>query len=236
MRSPLAAASARSLRAAGGKTTAIGYDGRLSSPELTEALSNGSARQRDPGAEHRPRPDADAVLHRDDAMKPAARIMVTGSHNPPDYNGFKMMLGRKPFFGAQIQEIGRMAREGDVVAETAAATRTIDMEEDIREALAARLGRRRSQAEGGVGQRQWLGGRCPRGAGAAPAGRAYRAEWHDRRHVSGASSGSDGAEEPRTTDRRGARATAPISASRSMATRTGSAWSTIPERSCSAIS
>jgi phosphomannomutase len=63
-------------------------------------------------------------------METGGAIMVTGSHNPPDYNGFKMMLGRKPFFGAQIQEIGRMAREGDVVAETSAATRTIDMEED----------------------------------------------------------------------------------------------------------
>ncbi|HEX3995978.1 MAG TPA: phosphomannomutase/phosphoglucomutase, partial [Acetobacteraceae bacterium] len=50
--------------------------------------------------------------------------------NPPDYNGFKMVLGGKPFFGTQIQEIGRMAREGDVVAESSAASRTIDMEED----------------------------------------------------------------------------------------------------------
>ncbi len=36
-------------------------------------------------------------------------VMVTGSHNPPDYNGFKMMLGRKPFFGAQIRQIGSCA-------------------------------------------------------------------------------------------------------------------------------
>ena len=33
-------------------------------------------------------------------------VMVTGSHNPPDYNGFKMMLGGKPFFGAQIGALG----------------------------------------------------------------------------------------------------------------------------------
>ena len=37
-------------------------------------------------------------------------IMVTGSTIPPDYNGFKMMLGRKPFFGEQILQIGRLAR------------------------------------------------------------------------------------------------------------------------------
>ena len=30
-------------------------------------------------------------------------IMVTGSHNPPDHNGFKMVIGGKSFFGADIQ-------------------------------------------------------------------------------------------------------------------------------------
>ena len=40
--------------------------------------------------------------------------MITGSHNPPDYNGFKMMLGKKPFFGAEIQKLGEIAAEGDV--------------------------------------------------------------------------------------------------------------------------
>ena len=39
-------------------------------------------------------------------------IMITGSHNPPDYNGFKMMLGQGPFFGAGIQRLGRIAAEG----------------------------------------------------------------------------------------------------------------------------
>ncbi len=42
-------------------------------------------------------------------------IMVTGSHNPPDHNGFKMVLGGKPFFANQIQDIGRMAAVGEVM-------------------------------------------------------------------------------------------------------------------------
>ncbi len=44
--------------------------------------------------------------------------MVTGSHNPPNYNGFKMMLKNKPFFGAQIQDLGARAAAGQVVPET----------------------------------------------------------------------------------------------------------------------
>ncbi len=40
-------------------------------------------------------------------------IMITGSHNPPDYNGFKMMIGTRPFYGDQIKELGLIAAAGD---------------------------------------------------------------------------------------------------------------------------
>ncbi|MBU0889199.1 MAG: phosphomannomutase/phosphoglucomutase, partial [Alphaproteobacteria bacterium] len=40
-------------------------------------------------------------------------IMLTGSHNPPDYNGFKMMMGHGPFFGEDIQALGALAAAGD---------------------------------------------------------------------------------------------------------------------------
>jgi phosphomannomutase len=46
-------------------------------------------------------------------------VMVTGSHNPPNYNGFKMTLGGKPFYGAQILALGEMAAAGDVLTQAA---------------------------------------------------------------------------------------------------------------------
>jgi len=120
---------------AGGTTTAIGYDGRLSSVALSEALSNGL---RASGIQvlNIGRGPTPMLYYTATTMETGGAVMVTGSHNPPDYNGFKMMLGRKPFFGAQIQELGRMASAGDVVAESAAATRTIDMEEEYVSRLA----------------------------------------------------------------------------------------------------
>ena len=45
-------------------------------------------------------------ISRGDTLGVDGGIMVTGSHNPPDHNGFKMMLGKKPFFGDDIQRLG----------------------------------------------------------------------------------------------------------------------------------
>ncbi len=110
----------------GGKRVAVGYDGRLHSPEMEAQLVAGL---RACGLEVvRIGLCATPMLYfaaYDQEADGAA--MVTGSHNPPDYNGFKMMIGKKPFYGAQIQQIGRMAAEGDVVPEKAGTDRSVDI-------------------------------------------------------------------------------------------------------------
>jgi phosphomannomutase len=113
----------------GGSTVAVGYDGRLSSPELEPELVRGLV---DSGMEvlrigRGPTPMlyfAGVTLGTDGA------IMVTGSHNPPDYNGFKMVLANKPFFGSAIQEIGSRAASGDVVGASAGNARDVDVSAD----------------------------------------------------------------------------------------------------------
>ena len=63
-------------------------------------------------------------------LKTDGAVMVTGSHNPANYNGFKMMLGRKPFYGAQIKELGRIAAAADVVAQADGSDRQVDIAHD----------------------------------------------------------------------------------------------------------
>ena len=114
---------------AGGQRVAVGYDGRLSSPELAASLVDGLKAS---GMEvlrvgRGPTPMlyfAATTLNTDGA------VMVTGSHNPPDYNGFKMMLGKRAFFGADIQKLGQMAAAGDVVEEAEGHDRTVDVADD----------------------------------------------------------------------------------------------------------
>ena len=112
-----------------GKTVAVGYDGRLSSPELEEALVEGLKAS---GMEvlRVGRGPTPMLYYAATTIETDGCIMVTGSHNPPNYNGFKMMLGRKPFFGAQIQQLGALAASGDVVDEAAGSDRAVDVSHD----------------------------------------------------------------------------------------------------------
>ena len=109
-----------------GHTVAVGFDGRLSSPELEQALVEGLKAS---GMEVLrvgcgPTP---MLYYAATTLKTDGAVMVTGSHNPANYNGFKMMLGRKPFYGEQIRELGRIAAVSDVVAETTGSDRYVDV-------------------------------------------------------------------------------------------------------------
>lgn len=96
----------------GGKKVAIGYDGRLSSPSLEAAAVEGlkSVGLHVVRIGLGPTPMLYFTARH---LKLDAGMMITGSHNPPDYNGFKMMIGKAPFFGSQILEIGKIAAAGD---------------------------------------------------------------------------------------------------------------------------
>jgi len=100
------------VRRNGGKRVALGYDGRLSSPELAKACSEGLTSTGldvvEIGIAATPMLYY-AVWH----LEADGGIQITGSHNPPDFNGFKMMMGKKSFFGADIQELGKIAAKGD---------------------------------------------------------------------------------------------------------------------------
>ena len=97
---------------AGGHRVAVGYDGRLSSPALEAALVAGLA---EAGAEilRVGRGPTPMLYYAATTEGTDAAVMVTGSHNPPSHNGFKMMLGGKPFFGRQIAALGAQAAAGD---------------------------------------------------------------------------------------------------------------------------
>ncbi len=110
----------------GGRTVAVGYDGRLTSPELEAALVKGLVAC---GLDvvRVGRGPTPMLYYAATTLKTDGAVMVTGSHNPPDYNGFKMMLGRKPFYGEQLRKLGEQAAAGDVVDEAAGTERSVDL-------------------------------------------------------------------------------------------------------------
>lgn len=100
------------VRRAGGTSVCVGYDGRVSSPEMAENLMAGLAST---GLEviNIGLTGTPMLYYSVFELDSDGGIMITGSHNPPNYNGFKMMLGKKPCFGEAIQALGKTAEAGD---------------------------------------------------------------------------------------------------------------------------
>lgn len=82
----------------------VGYDGRHSSPELAEALMQGIERAGvnaiDIGLAPTP-----LVYYAAYKLHTLSAVAITGSHNPPEYNGFKMMMAGKTLYGPDIQQL-----------------------------------------------------------------------------------------------------------------------------------
>ncbi|RXR25936.1 phosphoglucomutase/phosphomannomutase PgmG [Sphingobium fluviale] len=118
---------------AGGKSVAVGYDGRVSSPVLEAALVKGL---NDSGIHAvRVGMGPTPMLYYAEATEQVdGGIQITGSHNPANYNGFKMVFQGRPFFGADILGLGKMAAEGDWVSGNAGSNQI-----DIMDRYVARL-------------------------------------------------------------------------------------------------
>jgi len=100
------------LRRSGGRTAVIGFDGRESSlafcAEVTRGLNDCGVEVENIGLGPTP-----MVYFAMKSRKRDAAIVVTGSHSPLAYNGIKMALQARPFYGEDIQDLGRLAAAGD---------------------------------------------------------------------------------------------------------------------------
>ncbi|MBX9886041.1 MAG: phosphomannomutase, partial [Novosphingobium sp.] len=102
----------RVLRA-GRRCVAVGLDGRLSSPMLEEALVAGLCASGADVCRIGLGPTPMLYFACASLQQVQDGIQITGSHNPPDQNGFKMVFHGGPFFGPDILDLGRLACQGD---------------------------------------------------------------------------------------------------------------------------
>lgn len=110
------------LRRQGGRRVSLGFDARPSSLEFRDAIAQGMVES-----------GLDVV---DIGMVPTpvlyfslfhlevdGGVMITGSHNPPEFNGFKLGVGKTTIYGAQIQEVRQIIERGDFVEGTGSLAR-----------------------------------------------------------------------------------------------------------------
>ncbi|MDN5842129.1 MAG: phosphomannomutase/phosphoglucomutase [Alcaligenaceae bacterium] len=152
-------------QAQGIKTLVVGYDGRHSSPELADALCAGIHAG---GIDTLslgmvPTPLVYFAAH---MQHTGSGVAITGSHNPPDYNGFKMMMGGRTLHGDDIQALktAMQAPQPD------AATRGADTPRDITDAYVRHI-----TDHVRLARPMRIAIDCGNGVGAVIAARLYRA-------------------------------------------------------------
>ncbi len=96
-------------------TIAIGYDGRLSGPAFSQALSNG-IQQSGINVIDLGRITTPMAYFAAFQLKTDCAVMITGSHNPPDYNGLKIVLAGETLSGEAIQGLRARIESGDLIA------------------------------------------------------------------------------------------------------------------------
>ncbi len=98
------------------KEVALGRDCRLSSPSYAEAITRGllSTGCNVVDLATIPTPILYFSIY---YKKIEAGVMITGSHNPPEYNGFKVMCGEETLYGEAIQEIYKIIRSNEFIKE-----------------------------------------------------------------------------------------------------------------------
>jgi len=122
----------------GARKIAVGCDARESSPRFCEILTKSL---NETGCDviligMVPTP----VLYHTVFTKPVdGGVMITGSHNPPSHNGFKVCLGKSALFGSQIQEIKEIALS-DVFSKGAGSSEKLDVLDDYRSDLISKIG------------------------------------------------------------------------------------------------
>ena len=126
------------LRQAGGTKVAVGYDGRTSSPMLEHALIEGLTGSGVDVVRIGMGPTPMLYYAEASAEDVDGGIQITGSHNPANYNGFKMVFQGRPFFGEDILTIGRMAEVGLGDGGWVAGTGTVESR-DVMDAYIDRL-------------------------------------------------------------------------------------------------
>ncbi|MBM09479.1 MAG: phosphomannomutase [Magnetovibrio sp.] len=118
---------------AGGKSIALGYDGRLHSPDF-EVISVNALKECGLSVFRVGLGPSPMLYFASHLFHADAALMITGSHNPPDHNGMKMSLKGEPFFGENIQRLGARAKSGEFVDGKGS-----EETHDIRQAYADRL-------------------------------------------------------------------------------------------------